>query len=214
MNGSHLALKDELVVGIDDDGLEVRVCWHQAKIALVTGGGVDGLHRQPAVDEGHDDVAVRNLLRTIHQADVAVEYPQANHRLSLDADKIRCLCVMHKLFVQIEILMLIVTCWRRESRCQSFKVRQFHALRIFQCDVLGAIDGFLIIHNLLYFAAKIGIIPENKQGKTKKNPFATKGQKDKRTKGQMTNCIFKNDTATKTRTQLYNNIIIYILIYI
>jgi hypothetical protein len=36
----------------------------------------------------------------------------------------------------------------------------------------------------LYFAAKIGIIPENKQGKTKKIRFATKGQKDKRTKGQ------------------------------
>ena len=35
MNGSHFALKYELVVGIDDDGLEVRVSRHQTQIAFV-----------------------------------------------------------------------------------------------------------------------------------------------------------------------------------
>ena len=37
---------------------------------------------------------------------------------------------------------------------------------------------------------------------------------DKRTKGQKDKSIFKNDTATPRQEQLYNNIIIYILIYI
>ena len=59
MNGCYFSLKDELVVGIDDDGLEVGVGWHQAKIALVASGKVDLLHRQSAVDEGHHDVTVR-----------------------------------------------------------------------------------------------------------------------------------------------------------
>ena len=37
MYGSHFALKNELVIGIDDDGLEFRVCRHQAQVAFVYG---------------------------------------------------------------------------------------------------------------------------------------------------------------------------------
>ena len=59
MNGSHLALKDELVVGIDDDGLKLRVRWHQTQIAFVTSREVNLLHRQSSVDEGHHDIAVQ-----------------------------------------------------------------------------------------------------------------------------------------------------------
>ncbi len=65
MNGGYFALKDELVVGIDDDGLEVRVCRHQAQIALFFCGEVYLLHCQPSVDEGHHDIAIRNFLRPI-----------------------------------------------------------------------------------------------------------------------------------------------------
>ena len=53
MNGSHLALKDELVVGIDDDGFEIRIGRHQTQITFVTSGKVNLLHRQSAIDEGH-----------------------------------------------------------------------------------------------------------------------------------------------------------------
>ena len=73
MNGGYFALKYELVVGIDDDGLEVRVCWHQTQIAFVTSREVNLLHRQSSVDEGHHDIAVCNLLRTVCQADITIE---------------------------------------------------------------------------------------------------------------------------------------------
>ena len=65
MNGSYLALKDELVVGIDDDGLKLRICRHQTQIALFFCGEVYLLHCQPSVDEGHHDITIRNLLRTV-----------------------------------------------------------------------------------------------------------------------------------------------------
>ena len=68
----HLPLKNELVISIDDDGLEIRVVGHQPQIPLLTGGGVEGLHRQAAVDKGHDDAAVRNFLQPVDQAYVAV----------------------------------------------------------------------------------------------------------------------------------------------
>ena len=72
MNGGYFALKDELVVGIDDDGLKLRVRWHQTQIAFVTSREVNLLHRQSSVDEGHHDIAVRNLLRTVSQTDVTI----------------------------------------------------------------------------------------------------------------------------------------------
>ena len=58
MDGSHLALKDELVVGIDDDGFEIRIGWHQTQESLVFGGEVNLLDCQAAIDEGHHNIAV------------------------------------------------------------------------------------------------------------------------------------------------------------
>ena len=149
MNGSHFALQDELVVGIDDDGLILRVRWHQTQIAFIASGEVDLLHRQSAVDEGYHDVAVRNLLRTVSQADVTIKESKANHRLSLDTDKVRGLGVMNKFLVQIKALMLVITRRRRESSCQSFVVGQLQPLGILERDVLGSVDRFVIFH-LLY----------------------------------------------------------------
>ena len=66
----HLSLKDELVIGIDDDRLEVRVVGHQPQIAFVTGGGVKGLHCQAAVDEGDYNTTVSWFFETVNQADI------------------------------------------------------------------------------------------------------------------------------------------------
>ena len=102
MNGGYFALKYELVVGIDNDGLEVWVGRHQAQIALFFCGEVNLLHRQPSVDEGHHDIAIRNFLRTVCQADVTVEEAKANHRLSLDTHKVRSLRVMNEFLIQVQ----------------------------------------------------------------------------------------------------------------
>ena len=61
MNGSYLALKDELVVGINDDGLEIRIGRHQTQESLVFGGEVNLLDCQAAIDEGHHNIAVPYL---------------------------------------------------------------------------------------------------------------------------------------------------------
>ena len=73
MNGSHFALQDELVVGIDDDRLEIRIGRYQAQIAFVASGEVYLLHRQSSVDEGHHNIAVRDLFRTVNQTDIFVK---------------------------------------------------------------------------------------------------------------------------------------------
>ena len=73
MNGSHLALKDELVAGIDDDGLEIRIGRHQTQESLVFGGEVNALDCQTAIDESHHNVAVPDLFCAICQADVTIE---------------------------------------------------------------------------------------------------------------------------------------------
>ena len=85
----YLPLKDELVVGVDDNRLELRAMGHQPQIILVTGGCVEGLHRQPAVDEGHDNTAVPWFFQTVNQADVAIVYTDAIHRLATYSDKVR-----------------------------------------------------------------------------------------------------------------------------
>ena len=38
---------------------------YQPQIPLLTGGGVEGFHRQAAVDEGNDDAAVRDFLQPV-----------------------------------------------------------------------------------------------------------------------------------------------------
>ena len=68
----YLTLKDELIVGIDDDRFEIREKGYQPQIPLLTGGGVEGFHRQAAVDEGNDDAAVRDFLQPVNQTDVAI----------------------------------------------------------------------------------------------------------------------------------------------
>ena len=45
---------------------------YQPQIPLLTGGGVEGFHRQAAVDEGNDDAAVRDFLQPVNQTDVAI----------------------------------------------------------------------------------------------------------------------------------------------
>ena len=72
MNGCYFPLKDELVVGIDDDGLKLRVRRHQAKIAFIASRKINLLHSQSSVDERHHDATVRNLLRTVSQTDVTI----------------------------------------------------------------------------------------------------------------------------------------------
>ena len=116
MNRSYLSLQDELVVGIDNDRLKLRVSWHQAQIAFVFGRKVYLLHRQSAVDEGHHDVTVRNLLRTVCQTDVTIKESKANHRLATDTHEVRSLGMMNEFLVQIKALMLVVTGRRRMHR--------------------------------------------------------------------------------------------------
>ena len=73
MDGSYFTLKDELVVGINDDGLEIRIGRHQTQESLVFGGEVNALDCQATIDEGHHNVAVPDLFCAICQADVTIE---------------------------------------------------------------------------------------------------------------------------------------------
>ena len=146
MDRGHLALKEELVVGVDDDGLEIRIGGHEAHVAFVARGEVDSLHRQATVDAGHHDAAVGDLFLTIHQTDVAVEESEANHRLSFDTDIVGGLAVTNEFLVQIEALVLVVTCRRRESCLQPLVIGQAQPLGIFQSDVLGSVYRLHIIH--------------------------------------------------------------------
>lgn len=107
MDGSHLALKDELVISINDDGLEFGICRHQAQVAFIFSGGVECLHRQTAVDESYHNVAVIYLFLAVSQTDVAIEDSKADH-LSTNTDKVGGFWVMNELFVQIQALMLVV----------------------------------------------------------------------------------------------------------
>ena len=62
-----------------------------------------------AIDEGHHDIAIRNLLRTVCQTNVTIKESKADHRLATDTHKVRSLGMMNELLVQIKALMLVVT---------------------------------------------------------------------------------------------------------
>ena len=147
MNRSYLSLKDELVVGIDDDGLEIRIGRHQTQIAFVFSRKVYLFHRQSAVDEGHYDITIRNLFRTVSQTDVTIKESKTNHRLATYTHEVRGLGMMNEFLVQIQALMLVVTCRGRISSCQSFKLGQLQPLGILQRDVLGSVDRFVFFHS-------------------------------------------------------------------
>ena len=98
----HLPLKNELVISIDDDGLEIRVMGHQPQITLLTGGCVEGLHRQAAVDEGDYNTTVSWFFETVNQADITVVYTKTDHRLTAHTDEVRCLFMVYELFIKIQ----------------------------------------------------------------------------------------------------------------
>ena len=97
---------------------------YQPQIPLLTGGGVEGFHRQTAVDEGNDDAAVRDFLQLVNQTDVAIVYTDIYHRLTADADEIRCFFMMHELLIKIQLFVMVVTSRRRIASCRSLKVRE------------------------------------------------------------------------------------------
>ena len=61
---------------------------HQSQITLVTGGRVESLDRQATVDEGHNETAISGFFQTVNQADVAIVYTDANHRLATYSDEV------------------------------------------------------------------------------------------------------------------------------
>lgn len=142
----HLPLKEELVIGIDDDRLKIGGVGYQAQVALLTGGGVEGLHSQPAVDEGHDDITVTDLLLAVNETDVTVEDAESGHRLPAHTHKIHSLWVMHELLIQIKPLMTVVGGRGREACRQPVEEWEMKMPDLIKGDEIGTVDGIIFIH--------------------------------------------------------------------